>query len=150
MGVPGQLMVANCPRCGKVFQRNLRNQCMECSTSMNDQLMDCVNYLRRNYRSSNEQVCAATGVSNVQLQVWMKEGKLHLSDYPNLSYPCASCAEPIRVHKLCVSCSTRITSDIRKLTESGSGAVAQPMKQSDWKPLGNPGGFKISDRWNRV
>ncbi|NQX58939.1 flagellar protein [Paenibacillus qinlingensis] len=148
MAVPQQLMVANCPRCGKVFQRNLRNQCMDCSTSINDQLKDCVDYLRRNYRSSNEQVCAATGVSNIQLQVWMKEGKLHLADYPNLSYQCASCAEPIRVHKLCVSCSTRITRDIRKLSESGT--VQQRMNQPESKPQGNSAGFKISDRWNRV
>ncbi|WP_436237172.1 hypothetical protein [Paenibacillus sp. LjRoot153] len=115
---------------------------------MNDQLKDCFDYLRRNYRSSNEQVCAATGVSNIQLQIWMKEGKLHLSDYPNLSYQCASCAEPIREHKLCVSCSTRITRDIRKLSESGT--VQQRIKQLESKPQGNASGFKISDRWNRV
>ncbi|MDR6549397.1 flagellar protein [Paenibacillus qinlingensis] len=148
MSIPQQLMVANCPRCGKVFQRNLRNQCMDCSTSMNDQLKHCVDYLRRNYRSSNEQVCAVTGVSSIQLQMWMKEGKLPLSDYPNLSYPCASCAEPIREHKLCVSCSTRITRDIRKLTDNGT--VQQRMKQPELKPQGITGGFKISDRWNRV
>ncbi|WP_157276700.1 flagellar protein [Paenibacillus sp. Soil766] len=148
MSVPQELMVANCPRCGKVYQRNLRNQCMDCSTSIHDQLKNCVDFLRRNYRSSNEQVCAATGVSDIQLQVWMKEGKLQLSDYPNLRYPCASCSEPIREHKLCVNCSTRITRDIRKLNESGT---VPSMKQPESKPQGpTSSGFKISDRWNRV
>lgn len=149
MSIPG-LMVANCPRCGKVFQRNLRNQCTTCSTSINDQLKNGLDFLRRNYRSTNEQVCEAIGVSDLQLQVWMKEGKLQLSDYPNLNYQCASCAEPIRQHKLCVACSTRISRDIRQLNESGAVRNTKQPEQAEVKQQGSSHGFHVGDRWNRV
>lgn len=149
MSIP-QLMVANCPRCGKVFQRNLRNQCTACSTSINDQLKNSLDYLRRNYRSTNEQVCEAIGVSDLQLQVWMKEGKLQLSDYPNLNYKCASCAEPIRQHKLCVACSTRISQDIRQLQETGAVRITKQPEQAEVKQQGSSRGFHVGDRWNRV
>lgn len=147
MSVP-QLMVANCPRCGKVFQNNLRNQCTACSTSMNDLLSSVLMLLRRNYRLTNEQVCEATGVSNLQLQVWMKESKLHLADYPNLNYPCGSCAAPIRQHKLCLDCSTRITRDINRLSEPSRASI--PAYQPEVKTQGSSRGFQIGDRWNRV
>lgn len=149
MGVP-ELMVSNCPRCGKVFQRNLYNKCTACRTNINDQLKNSLEFLRRNYRSTNEQVCEATGVSILQLQVWMKEGKLTLSDYPNLNYQCASCAEPIRQHKLCVACSTRLTRDIRKLNESGPTCISKQPEQAGLKQIGSARGFQIGDRWNRV
>ncbi|MNQ87790.1 hypothetical protein D3C85_1030290 [compost metagenome] len=149
MAVP-ELMVANCPRCGKVFQKNLRNQCTACSTNIHDQLRNCLDFLRRNYRSTNEQVCVVTGVSILQLQVWMKEGKLQLADYPNLNYQCASCAEPIRQHKLCVDCSTRISRDIRQLNEKGAVQVAKQPEQPAAKSQGASRGFHVGDRWNRV
>ncbi|OCT12467.1 hypothetical protein A8709_32085 [Paenibacillus pectinilyticus] len=146
MAVP-QLMVANCPRCGKVFQRNLRNQCSKCSTSLDDQFKHSLDFLRRNYRSTNEQLCEATGISPIQLHGWVKAGKLLLSDYPNLNYPCASCSEPIREHKLCAACSTRISRDIKQLNEK---ATVLPAPQFEARPQGTSRGFQIGDRWTRV
>jgi hypothetical protein len=141
-----QLMVANCPRCGKVFQKNLRNQCSDCSRSIDSLLLDSLGFLRRNHRSTNDQLCAATGITNEQMHIWIKEGKLLLSDYPNLSYPCASCANPIRRHKLCPDCTLRINRDIKELKEKDQSI--QPLRSE--KQTASVSGFQIRDRLNGV
>ncbi|GFZ99358.1 hypothetical protein GCM10008018_52020 [Paenibacillus marchantiophytorum] len=145
MAIP-QLSVANCPRCGKVFQKNLRNQCSDCSYSMDTILTSCLEFLRRNYRATNAQVYAATGVNPEQVYVWIKEGKLHLSDYPNLNYPCASCSKPIRQQKMCSDCTSRITRDIRELKDKDqSFQVLRRDKQTV-----SSGGFQIRERLSGV
>ncbi|WNR42514.1 flagellar protein [Paenibacillus roseipurpureus] len=143
-----QLMVANCPTCGKVFQKNVRNQCMGCSTNIHQLLSATLDFLRRNYRASLEQVSASTGVSELQLQVWIKEGKIMLRDYPNLSYPCASCSAPIRENKCCTSCAMRLTREIKRLNEQvPASAVKQSTNQPAMEPQGKSRGFQIGDRW---
>lgn len=116
MSIP-QLMVANCPRCGKVFQKNIRNLCTACSGELDSALTQCLGFLQKNRKSTCEQVSAETGVPSEQIIVWIKEGKMLLSDYPNLNYPCSSCAKPIRQHKLCPDCLMRLNKDIRELKE---------------------------------
>lgn len=141
-----QLMVANRPRCGKVFQKNLRNQCADCSRHLDSQLQGCLDYLRRNYRSTNEQLYAAVGITSEQMFAWIKEGKLLLTDYPNLSYSCGSCMKPIRQHKLCQDCTYRIKRDIKELDDKQQNIqLAGRKKQTTWS-----GGFQIRERLNGV
>ncbi|MDQ0915738.1 flagellar protein [Paenibacillus sp. V4I5] len=141
-----QLMVANCPRCGKVFQKNLRNQCTDCSSSMDSMLTSSLEFLRKNHRSTNIQFSEATGVSQEQVHTWIKEGKLLLSDYPNLNYPCASCSKPIRGQKLCPDCAYRINRDIRELKEKDRSF--QPLLRE--KQTVSAGGFQIRGRLSGV
>lgn len=139
-----QLMVANCPRCGKVFQKNLRNQCSDCSRSLDTALNGCLDYLRKHYKSTCRQVSLETGVSTHQLYAWMKEGKLLLADYPNLSYPCETCAAPIRKHKMCPDCLVRLNRDIQALQ------LKERPGPYRGAALGTAGAFQISGRIGRV
>jgi|GEM_PF-284553 len=142
MSLP-QLNVANCPRCGKVFQKNLRNQCQDCSREMDNKLNGVLDYMRKNHRATNEQAAEATGVGVEQLITWMKENKLLLSEYPNLHYACSSCKAPIRKHKLCMKCSVRIQHDILQLNEMEQKRQA-PVRREGLS--GVAGGFQIRDR----
>jgi predicted amidophosphoribosyltransferase len=109
------LMVANCPGCGKVFQKNLRNLCLDCVKSLQNEFDTCDRYLRGNRRATTEQLSMATGVSVKQIIIWVKEKRLPEIDYPNLKYPCNSCSEPIRQQELCSSCRVRLTKDIHEM-----------------------------------
>jgi predicted amidophosphoribosyltransferase len=39
------LMVANCPGCGKVFQKNLRNLCQDCVSNLQNEFDACDRYM---------------------------------------------------------------------------------------------------------
>lgn len=109
------LAVANCPGCGRVFQRNLRNRCMDCIQSIDNDFEACYRFLLNNRKATTEQLRNATGVSKQLITQWIKEHRLSVADFPYLTYPCNSCGGPIRQHNLCFPCSSRLTRDIREL-----------------------------------
>ncbi|OXM88133.1 flagellar protein [Paenibacillus rigui] len=118
------LAVANCPCCGKVYQKNLRNLCMDCIRVLENEYDECYAYLRTHRRATTEQLSSATGVSVRQIFSWIKAKRLSINDYPNLTYPCDSCGDPIKHQKLCFACSTRLTRDIRELQTKDSKVYA--------------------------
>ncbi|WP_081823983.1 flagellar protein [Paenibacillus sp. UNC451MF] len=109
------LAVANCPGCGKVFQRNLRNLCMDCIKSIDHEFDACYRFMLHNRKASTEQLRNATGVSKQRLTEWIKDKRLSVADFPSLTYPCNSCGSPIHQHNLCFPCSSRLSQDIREL-----------------------------------
>jgi predicted amidophosphoribosyltransferase len=128
--------VANCPRCRRIFQKNNRNICSDCIREMDSALTRCLDFLRRNYRADEDQLSAETGVPVDYIRAWIKEGRLHISDYPNLNYPCSSCGNPIRQNKMCMDCLMRFNQDLNKLKDRERIASIQVRS----------GGFQIRDR----
>jgi uncharacterized C2H2 Zn-finger protein len=110
-------MVEHCPRCGKVYQKNLRNMCQECTKSYDNLLNACHAYLRDHRKATTEELSEATGVTDQQLMAYIKDSRLPLYSYPNLTYPCSSCGCRIRQHNLCLNCRSRITDDINRMKE---------------------------------
>jgi flagellar operon protein (TIGR03826 family) len=109
------LAVANCSSCGRVYQKNLRNLCMDCIHSLEKEYDTCYEYLRMNRKATTKELSEATGVSVQRIMGWIKDKRLSTNDYPNLTYACNSCGSPIRHMKLCFPCSTRLASEIRNL-----------------------------------
>ncbi|MEK3721706.1 flagellar protein [Paenibacillus sp. FSL H8-0034] len=119
------LMVANCPGCGKVFQKNLRNLCQDCVSNLQNEFNACDRYLRSNRKATTEQLSEAVGVSVKQIIIWIKDKRLPVTDYPNLTYPCNSCREPIRQQEMCYPCRSRLTKDIREMQDKDASRVQQ-------------------------
>ncbi|MBB6635212.1 homeobox domain-containing protein [Cohnella thailandensis] len=102
-------VVAQCPSCGSLYQSTVsRSQCQDCAAREQDQLGILDRQLRRNRYLNNEQLSEQTSIPLRQIKAWIRNGRLKLYDYPNLSDSCDLCSGPIRSGKLCVSCSTRI------------------------------------------
>jgi ribosomal protein L32 len=111
------LMVANCPGCGQVFQKNLRNLCMSCMKTYDNEFDACIKYLRMNRKATTEELSSASAVAKKRIIAWIKEKRLSIRDYPNLTYPCSSCGGPENQHDICTSCRTRFTKEIREMQE---------------------------------
>jgi ribosomal protein L32 len=112
-----ELKVAHCPSCGKVFQKNLRNLCGECSQVEDRSFRSAELILLRHRFFDNEQVSEAAGVPVEKLRGWIRSGKLRLNDYPNLSDQCDSCKASIRTGHICLDCARRIKSDLAHALE---------------------------------
>ncbi|TDF99276.1 flagellar protein [Paenibacillus piri] len=111
------LMVANCPGCGKVFQKNLRNLCMDCVKKLEHEYEACYRYLLSNRKAATSDLSHATGVPESTIFSWIKDRRLSAIDYPNLTYPCNSCGGPIRQESLCQPCRNRLTRDIQEMRD---------------------------------
>ncbi|QGQ94605.1 flagellar protein [Paenibacillus psychroresistens] len=125
------LNVANCPNCGVVYQKNFRNMCMSCSSVSDDQLNRCTKYLWKNPKSTTEEVSLALDVEPAIIIKFIKKGAIS-KVFPNLTYPCDSCGNPITDNRLCGKCA----GNFRDLAHQ----IANP------KPLFKTSGFKIGDR----
>ncbi|MCP3772527.1 flagellar protein [Paenibacillus sp. MZ04-78.2] len=128
------LKVANCPNCGKVFQKNLRNLCQDCIDQVHGDFDRCEAYLRGNRKATTEELSRATGVSAKRIAEFIVSNRLPVAYYSGLTYPCNSCGSPIKQHHLCNSCRIRIVNDIHK------------MNQQEAKRKERGVGFQIRDR----
>ncbi|MFC5403089.1 hypothetical protein [Cohnella soli] len=113
--MPNELLVAHCPDCGNVFQKNLRNLCFDCSSRMDEQTREMERYLMRNRMATNEQLAEAASISLRKLRSWIRTGRLNIFHYPNLADECDLCSSPIRKGHLCLSCSSKINDDIERV-----------------------------------
>ncbi|WP_222708549.1 hypothetical protein [Paenibacillus sp. N3.4] len=120
----------------------MRNQCSDCSRSLDGLLTNCHEFLRKNHRSTSEQLSSVTGVPLEQLYGWMREGKLLMTDYPNLSYPCAACSRSIRKQKFCTDCLFRINKEINELKDKDSSFLRLQKE----KTMSTINAFQIRDR----
>ncbi|SDC38115.1 flagellar operon protein TIGR03826 [Paenibacillus sp. UNCCL117] len=128
------LKVANCPSCGQVFQKNLRNLCQGCQRAVDADFTACSDYLRKAHKATTSELSEATGVSLRQIHAFIKENKLPATFYPGLTYPCSSCGAGVRKGHLCTSCSVRLTAEIRQ------------MRDKEEKAKERGAGFQIRDR----
>lgn len=117
------LNVANCPNCGRVFQKGLHNYCGACVKEIEDQFERCYQYLRENRSSTMNQLSEETEVSIKQITKFIKDGRIFISDLPNMGYPCESCGEHVRSGKLCLSCSDRITKGIQQVNQTDQNRI---------------------------
>ncbi|QJD83560.1 hypothetical protein [Cohnella herbarum] len=112
-----ELMVAHCPDCGNVFQKNVRNLCSSCAALLDEQIVTMERYLSRNRFATTEQLSLATNLPVQKIRGWIRKGKLRVFDYPNLADQCDLCSAPIRRGHICPTCSSRINDDIAKTLE---------------------------------
>ncbi|MCM3760917.1 TIGR03826 family flagellar region protein [Halalkalibacter oceani] len=109
--------VANCPRCGRIFVKALRPICQQCFKEQEDNYDKVSKFMRRkqNRMASIQEVHEKTEVSLEEIHMFVREGRLLTTHFPNLGYPCDSCGTMIQEGRLCSSCKDAITGDLEKL-----------------------------------
>lgn len=135
--------VDHCSECGKVYQKNLRNMCMDCSARLDNDYRLCYRYLLRNRKADVDELSRSTGVSAARITQMIKDGKLPMGDYPRLGYGCEWCGTTIRSGRLCTTCGSKIHKEIQSLLpgnkEQDAWAAQAPVAV-------NSGAFRIKER----
>lgn len=102
--------LSNCPRCGTLFVKMLQPFCQSCYKKQERDYESVCRFMRRkqNRMATLNEVCEYTGVSVEQIQQFIREGRIIVTHYPNLGYPCDSCGQLIRTGRICLSCKDTI------------------------------------------
>ena len=105
----------NCPNCGKIYVKAFRSICNDCHREVEDKFEVVYRFIRKkeNRAASIEEVHAKTEVEKDLLYQFLREGRLHLAQFPNLGYPCDKCGDTIREGRLCNRCSSGIRQDLK-------------------------------------
>lgn len=109
--------LGNCPRCGKLYALNFRDMCSDCLKDIEVEYQECAQFLREQKGATIHEVSEATGVSIRQITKFIREGRISIANAPNLSYPCEVCGTLIRESNMCESCRTRLTKELRSVTD---------------------------------
>lgn len=108
--------LSNCPECGEIYIKSkFRDVCEKCWRQEEAAYDTVYKYLRKreNRAATMLQVVEATGVAEALILKFIKNGKLQITQFPNLGYPCDKCGKVIRTGKLCEGCASEILNDLK-------------------------------------
>ncbi|MCG1021578.1 TIGR03826 family flagellar region protein [Sutcliffiella horikoshii] len=108
----------NCPNCGEIYVKNaFREVCEACYKEEEVQYQTVYKYIRQrdNRMASLDQVVENTGVAESLILKFIRKGRIQLTQFPNLGYPCDRCGRMIREDKLCIGCKKDIQGQLSQL-----------------------------------
>lgn len=107
--------IANCPSCGELFVKTkFRDVCHKCWKKEEEAFETVYKFMRnrKNRAATIDQVEKGTGVDRELIMKFIKTGRLRLTQFPNLGYPCDRCGTIIQKGKLCDSCMKELRKDL--------------------------------------
>ncbi|RZT21566.1 TIGR03826 family flagellar region protein [Fictibacillus sp. BK138] len=106
--------VINCPQCGRLFVKYLREHCDVCFKEEEQQYDKVYRFIRKseNRNATIIDVSEATSVSENKIIYFIHQGRIRVKGFPNFTYPCDGCQKPINDSRLCQDCKTRIMADL--------------------------------------
>jgi flagellar operon protein (TIGR03826 family) len=108
----------NCPNCGQIYIRNaFREVCETCYKQEEADYQTVYKFIRQreNRTATMDQVAEGTGVSEALIIKFIRKGRIQLSQFPNLGYPCDRCGTMIKEDKLCGTCKKDIHGQLAQM-----------------------------------
>ncbi|OKP85831.1 flagellar protein [Paenibacillus helianthi] len=118
----------NCPRCGRLYVKNIMDLCQPCIKDLEHQYETCVSYLRENRGTNIQELSDATEIPIKEITRFIREGRISIANAPNMMYPCEVCGTLIREGHMCDSCRNRLRKDLTNAVKED--APAEPSKKS--------------------
>ena len=108
--------LSNCPNCGQLFVKALRPVCDKCAREAEEKFDAVYRFIRKreNRSASMDEVHDSTGVEKDLIIQWIREGRLRVSQMPNMGIPCEHCGKTISEGKLCDSCRSKLTGELKQ------------------------------------
>ncbi|UOE93811.1 TIGR03826 family flagellar region protein [Alkalihalobacillus sp. LMS39] len=107
--------IENCPKCGNVFVKAFRSVCDKCHKEVEVMFQTVYTYIRKkeNRMASVVEITQATEVEGEYIYQFIREGRLKVNHFPNLSYPCSTCGTMIKEGKICAGCKKSINDGLK-------------------------------------
>jgi flagellar operon protein (TIGR03826 family) len=128
----------NCPRCGRLYVKNILNLCQPCIKELEHEYETCVIYLRENRGTTIQELSDATEISIKEITRFIREGRISIANAPNMMYPCEVCGTLIRDGHMCDNCRNRLRKDLTNASKE-SAAVDSSKKPSE-------GAYRVVDK----
>lgn len=117
--------IRNCRRCGKIYNYiGGAPICPDCKQADEDTFKRIKDYLYKNPGATLSQVALDCEVSVEKIKMFLREGRLEITEGANIILECERCGKSIRTGRFCQECQNDLSSDI-------SGSVSKPGKQED-------------------
>ncbi len=128
-------MMANCPKCGKLFARKNRPICDMCYKKDEECFEVARLFLKENPDTDMNTICEETGATKKQILRWVREGRLDLVLEEDFALTCNKCGKKIMSGRVCKQCASKLQSTL--------GGIQQPVDNT-LKKKSNV--IKVTDR----
>lgn len=125
--------LSNCPKCGKIFIKALRDVCLECFKIEEEEYLKVATFLRnpKNKNVTISETSEATEVSIKQITKFIRQGRVSLRGLPNMGYPCESCGQITQEGNLCTDCRHKFASSVKKMQEEAKRGEKEKQSQTE-------------------
>ncbi|MCX6645791.1 MAG: MerR family transcriptional regulator [bacterium] len=120
----------NCERCGKLFSTSNPRFCPDCVTDDQKDFMKVRDFLKENPKISIEVISEATGVDELKIRDYIRQGQLELADISGPVLECSRCGKPIMIGNYCVICQREIQTSFKSGKSSGQNQSKDNVDES--------------------
>ncbi|MGN0402319.1 MAG: flagellar protein [Acetatifactor sp.] len=119
--------IRNCRSCGKIFNYITGIPiCPMCREKMEAKFQEVKEYIREHKGAGISQVAEACDVEPAQIQQWLREERLEVTEDSALFLNCDVCGAPIRSGKYCEKCKLNMTRELKDVMHSARDNAARP------------------------
>lgn len=105
--------VRNCRRCGRMYNYlGGPPICIDCKNADEAIFKKVKEYLYDNPGATLSQVAVDVDVSVEKIKMFLKEGRLEITEGSNIILECERCGKSIRTGRLCLECQNEVSNDI--------------------------------------
>lgn len=127
-----KMKVKKCIRCGKLFKVDNLNLelCPYCVKLDNEDFEKIRTYLYEHNTATSVQLSEATGISIIQIERYLKNGRLEIPEGSPIYIKCERCGAEIKSGRLCPECSLSLSNAMRMEMNFTDAQVGEPPKKS--------------------
>ncbi|HEX2924830.1 MAG TPA: MerR family transcriptional regulator [Ruminiclostridium sp.] len=109
----------NCRRCGRMYNYiGGPPICQDCKNADEEVFKKVKDYLYDNPGATLSQVAIELEVSVEKIKMFLKEGRLEITEDSNIVLECERCGKSIRTGRFCRECQNEVSGDIERTTKS--------------------------------
>ncbi len=129
--------VRNCRNCGRIFNYVTGSPlCQICRGALEEKFQEVKKYIQEHRGVGIPEVSAACDVEPSQIQQWLREERLEVTEDSAIYLNCEKCGAPIRSGKYCDKCRAEVTNSFRSIIrqhEADKRPVQDTGSQKDGK-----------------
>lgn len=125
--------VKNCRKCRRIFNYVMGPiLCPNCREAEEEKFQEVKKYVQENRRCGMQEVSEACDVTLNQIQQWLREERLVLSDDSPMGIGCEKCGKMIKSGRFCQECVNQMTNSFQSVTtpKQMSGSYVAPKKDT--------------------
>ena len=125
----------NCRKCGKLFNYVSGPPiCMACRDALEVKFQEGKDYIRENAHATIPEVAEACDVSQAQIQQWLKDERLEVTEGSGIALLCENCGEPISSGRFCAKCKSSMANQLNESIRKPEAPKPQPKKDTKENP----------------
>lgn len=124
--------VRTCRKCKRIFNYLTGPMlCPSCREKMEIKFQEVKNYIEEHRGATIPEVAEACEVETAQIQQWLKDDRLELTEGSSIMLTCESCGVSIRSGRYCEKCKGTMTNSFKNILQSSKPQPQPTQKKND-------------------